>query len=65
MGKQAVGIKVVDLAGQHISRVRALGRFLASLPSTIAIYMGYLAATSDRQVRTWHDRLAKTLVVKG
>ena len=59
-----MGIKVVDLAGQHISRVRALGRFLASLPSTIAIDMGFLAASSDRQSRTWHDRIAKTLVVK-
>lgn len=65
VGKQALGIKVVDLDGQRIGWARALGRYFASLLSTIVIYMGYLAATSDRQVRTWHDRLAQTLVVKA
>ena len=64
VGKQALGIKIVDLAGRRISWSRAMARSFASLLSMIVIYMGYLAATSDRQVRTWHDRLAKTLVVK-
>jgi uncharacterized RDD family membrane protein YckC len=65
VGKQALGIKLVDLAGQRITWPRAMGRSFASVLSMVVIYMGYLAASSDRQVRTWHDRLAKTLVIKA
>ena len=64
VGKQALGIKLIDLAGQRVTWSRAMARSLASVLSMFAVYMGFLAASSDRQSRTWHDRIAKTLVVK-
>lgn len=62
-GKRAFGIKITDLQGRRIGFGRATGRHLASLLSTLVIFMGYLLAAATPRKQTLHDMLAGTLAV--
>jgi len=63
VGKQAVRIKVTDLAGRRISFGRATGRFFAKILSGQILLIGYLIAAFTRKRQTLHDLLAGTVVV--
>ena len=43
---------------------RGVGRFFARILSTIVCYLGYLWMLWDPQKQTWHDKMARTKVVK-
>ena len=63
LGKMAVGIKVTDDDGRRISFTRGIGRYFATIPSALILFIGYfMAAFTDRK-RALHDMLAGTLVV--
>lgn len=63
LGKMAVGIKVTDENGQRISIARGIGRFFATIVSSLILLVGYfMAAFTDRK-RALHDMIAGTLVV--
>src|SRR5262245_11006037 len=64
LGKQVMGIKVTDLAGQRISFGRATGRYFLKMVSSFEFMLGYLISFSDQR-QTWHDYMAKTLVVRS
>lgn len=67
LGKQAVGIKVIDAgSGGYIGFGRALGRQLfAGLISGSVCALGYLWAIWDPRNQTWHDKVVSTVVVKA
>jgi len=62
-GKQAIGIKVTDLAGRRIGFGRALGRWCAALLSYLTLYIGFFMAGFTERKQALHDYVAGTLVV--
>ena len=65
-GMKATGIRVVDAEqGRPISAVRALGWQLAHVFSGFFCYLGYLWMLWDKRNQTWHDKIAKTVVIKA
>lgn len=64
LGKRAAGIEVRGTNGHRIEVGRALGRSLARLLSIVPVALGLLWVGWDRRKQGWHDKLAKTVVVK-
>jgi uncharacterized RDD family membrane protein YckC len=60
----AVGIKVTDLAGNRISFLRALGRYVAKIVSFAILLIGFLMVGWTEKKQGLHDMIAGTLVVK-
>ena len=56
------GVRVVRLDGTPVDRKVALVRSLAAILSTACLGLGWFAASWD--LRTWHDRLAGTVVIR-
>ena len=64
-GKRVLGIKVTDLSGRRIGRLRALLRHLAQLLSALCLMLGYVMAAFTRRRQGLHDLIAGTLVVRA
>lgn len=63
-GKSALGIRVVSFeTGGSIGYGRALIRYLGSIVSGIAIYIGYLWMLWDPEKQCWHDKFSGAVVV--
>lgn len=62
LGKMIVGIKVTDVHGKRISFGRSLGRFFATILSSI-LYIGYIMAAFTKKKQSLHDLIAGTVVV--
>lgn len=66
VGQKLVGIKVVDAdTGGTIDYGRAFIRWLVSIVSGAVIALGYLWMLWDPKKQTWHDKAARSLVVKA
>lgn len=67
VGRQVAKVRIVDQAtGGAIGTGQAWIRFLIrGFISGSIFYLGYLWALWDPQKQTWHDKIAKTLVVKA
>ena len=63
IGKYIAGIKVTDMGGSRISYSKAFLRRIYSLLSIIPIFIGYIVAGFTPRKQTFHDMLAKTVVV--
>lgn len=64
LGKMALGIRVIDLAGAGpIGSERAFIRWIGRIVSLIPLYLGYLWMLWDREKQTWHDKMAGAVVV--
>ncbi len=64
-GKLAVGIRIVDPEGANPGVRRGLTRTGGSALSVLAVGLGYLSAAWDEEIRTWHDKMAHTYVVRA
>ena len=64
-GKRAMGIRVVHETERPLNDVDALIRAVGYYVSGFVFGLGYIWALIDPEKRTWHDMLAKTLVVKA
>lgn len=65
LGNKAVGIKIIDQAtGANIDYVRAFTRWIVSIVSAIPIGLGYFWMLWDPAKQTWHDKAARTVVIK-
>lgn len=64
-GKMALGMKVIMSYGGPVTYGRAALRYLAEMLSSMILMIGYLMAAWDEEVRTLHDRLCETRVVKA
>jgi uncharacterized RDD family membrane protein YckC len=65
-GDAALSIKVVDLrdgTGQPVGYVRAFVRWLGSILSALALFLGYFWMLWDPEKQTWHDKMAGSVVV--
>ena len=63
LGKMALGIKVVDLSGKRISFLRATGRFVGRIVSSMIFCIGYVMAAFTSRKQALHDMMAGCLVV--
>jgi uncharacterized RDD family membrane protein YckC len=64
LGKQLMQIKVTDTNGARISFARATGRYFLKAVSSFEFMLGYVISFSDQR-QTWHDYMARTLVVRS
>jgi len=64
LGKKALGLSVVDLAGNRISFPRASGRFFAKIISSMTFLIGFLMAGFTARKQALHDMLAGCLVTR-
>jgi len=65
LGKRALRIKIVKEDGSKLTQTdmfvrEVVGKFL----SGFAFDLGYIWALVDERSQTWHDKIAKTLVVE-
>lgn len=64
-GKAALGMKIVHAeTGNKLSFWRALGRYLAYIPSSLVFCLGFAWIGWDEKKQGWHDKLANTRVVR-
>ena len=64
LGKQALGIRVVDLGGGgSIGYGRAFIRWIGRIVSAIPLALGYFWMLWDKEKQTWHDKFANSVVV--
>lgn len=63
LGKMAVGIKVTDESGGHISFWRGFARYFALIVSSIPLGIGLIMAGFTDRKRALHDMMCTTLVV--
>lgn len=64
IGKSVCRLMVVDVNGERISFLNALGRNLAKILSSLPCGLGYLMMVWDEHSQTWHDKIAKTYIIK-
>ncbi len=64
-GKMALGLIVTDTDGRRISPMRALGRYVAKIPSAMILGIGFIMVGFTERKQGLHDYIASTLVVKG
>lgn len=63
VGKALMGLRVLGRDGRHLTWRQAVVRALAYYVSALPLFLGYLWVLVDDERRTWHDKLAKTIVV--
>lgn len=65
LGMRAFNIKVVRTDGSQLDVGGAIIRYIGFLISIIPLFLGLIWAAFDSQKQGWHDKLAKTYVVKA
>ncbi len=64
VGKMVLKIKIVKEDGSNVGYLTAFVRELASYLSFLIFGLGFLNIIWDGKKQSWHDKIAKTLVVK-
>ena len=64
-GKFALGIRVIRYDGSEMSDIDALIRAIGYHVSGILFGLGYIWAFFDKRNQTWHDKMARTFVVRN
>ena len=66
LGKRICSLRVIDAETYQpgIGIGRGVGRYFAHILSGLPLGLGYLWMLWDPRKQTWHDKLARTLVVK-
>ena len=64
VGKMALGFKVIGLSGEAVSWETAILRYFGYFVSGGILGIGFIWAGFDAKRQGWHDKLAKTLVVR-
>ena len=63
-GKLLVGVRIVNVDGEPPGLRWGTMRTAATVISQFLFWVGYFWAFFDKQTQTWHDKLAKTYVVR-
>ncbi|MBI3965260.1 MAG: RDD family protein [Chloroflexi bacterium] len=64
-GKKMMGIRIVKVDGSQLSFVDALLRLIGYAVSSSIFSLGFIWILIDGRRQGWHDKIAKTLVVKA
>jgi uncharacterized RDD family membrane protein YckC len=66
VGMAPFGLRVVRQSdGSRLGPGRAIGRFFGLLLSFAALLIGVIWVAADRNKQGWHDKLARTVVVRN
>ncbi len=65
IGKMVMGIKIINEDGSDIALGGAVLRWLGYIVSYLVIFLGYVWIFIDDNNQGWHDKIAKTYVVKA
>lgn len=63
-GKLLLGLRITDMDGNKLSWKKAAIRFLAYVPGMMVFFAGFISVAFDERKQGWHDKIAKTFVVK-
>ena len=63
-GKRVLGMRIITDEGDPPGVARGLARTLVAVVSTMPLWLGYLWAARDPRRQTWHDKAARTFVVR-
>lgn len=64
-GKMMIGAKIVDAdTGGRPTTGRLIGRYLGYYLSSLPLGLGFFWVAWDRRKQGWHDKLARTVVVR-
>lgn len=64
-GKMAIHAKILDArTGKSPSLIQYVIRYISFLISAIPVFIGFLWIAFDTKKQGWHDKLARTVVVK-
>jgi uncharacterized RDD family membrane protein YckC len=64
LGKSMLKLKTVSQTGGNVSMLQKAWRAVIEQIGLLALGLGYFAALQEDARRTWHDRAARTLVIK-
>lgn len=64
-GKKLLGIRVVRTDGSPVDYATAFNRFIGYTISGGVFLIGFLWALFDRNGQTWHDKMARTMVIRN
>ncbi|MGP0060813.1 MAG: RDD family protein [Beijerinckiaceae bacterium] len=64
-GKRLLGLYVITLSGEPVSKWRAVGRYLCYSVSAAVLYIGFMMIGWTKEKRGFHDSICDTRVVYG
>ena len=64
IGKKIMKIKIITIDGKPLTAGKAMWRYFGYILSSMALFMGFLWIIWDKKHQGWHDKMAKTLVIK-
>ena len=64
VGMMVLKVKITKENGGKVTYQDAILRYFAAILSAIVLFLGYLWMIWDPKKQTWHDHIAKTVVVK-
>ena len=64
-GKQLMNLRVVKEDGSPLTDTDAILRFIGYYINSFVLMIGWIWAFFDEKQQGWHDKIAKTLVVKA
>ncbi|VAY86316.1 hypothetical protein MNB_ARC-1_598 [hydrothermal vent metagenome] len=65
-GKMILKLKILDeKTGNKLTIGQSIGRYLAYFPAMLALMLGIFWVAWDKKKQGWHDKLAKTVVVRN
>lgn len=65
-GKEILSLRVIDAAsGKPVSVGQGVLRYLGYFVSALAICLGFIWVGVDRRKQGWHDKIARTMVVRA
>ncbi len=65
VGKKMLGLVVIDINGNRISFLKAVGRYFAKILSALILLIGFIMVAFTDKKQGLHDLIVGTLVVKG
>ncbi len=63
VGMMVMKIKITKESGGKVVYKDAVLRYFASILSAVVLLIGYLSMIWDPKKQTWHDKIAKTVVI--
>lgn len=64
-GKRLLRLKVLDeQTGNHVTVGQGIIRYIGYIPATLVLFIGLIWVAFDPKKQGWHDKMAKTVVVK-
>ena len=64
IGKQVMGLIIVDKDGRRISMGKSVLRYFARIPASMILLIGYFMVAFTEKKQGLHDMIASTYVLK-